>query len=197
MEGPVGGVGRKAVIQPLTLYELNRAFKQGISTFYSASYGSLQMAVKNLLAKGLVVFEERVDKGRNKKVYTITPPGREAFYAWMLAETPVTKLEVTALAKVFFLGLVPGAAQKKQIVAEILAKIRFVQDQLAEMKADLSQLGVPAAYEEIFKYQLLTLDYGLKAHAFARQWFQAVLNDLEASPEAEPQARPGRRPRRS
>lgn len=176
------------IIQPLTLYELNRAFKQGISMFYSASYGSLQTAVKNLLTKGLVVFEERVDKGRHKKVYTITPPGREAFYAWMLAETPVTKLEVTALAKVFFLGLVPGVTQKKQIVAEILAKIRLVQDQLGEMMADLSQLGVPAACQDVFKYQLLTLDYGLQAHAFARKWFRAVLNDLEASVEPGPQA---------
>ena len=32
------------IIQSLTLYELNRAFKQGISMFYSASYGSLQVA---------------------------------------------------------------------------------------------------------------------------------------------------------
>src|SRR5512139_1502134 len=93
------------MIQSLTIYGLNRAFKQGISLFYSASYGSLQTAVKNLLGKGWIVFEERVDHGRNKKVYSITEQGRRAFYEWMLEEIPANKLEVTALSKVFFLGL--------------------------------------------------------------------------------------------
>jgi len=40
------------MIQSLTLYELNQSFKQGISMFYSASFGSLQAAVKSLLSKG-------------------------------------------------------------------------------------------------------------------------------------------------
>ncbi len=39
------------IIQSLTLYDLNRAFKQGISLFYSASFGSLQIAVKNCLTR--------------------------------------------------------------------------------------------------------------------------------------------------
>lgn len=166
------------IIQSLTLYDLNQAFKQGISMFYSASYGSLQVTLKNLLAKGLVVFEEKVEKGRNKKVYSITPAGKQAFYGWMLDEIPVNKLEVTALSKVYFLGLIDSSAQKRQIVQEIIRKIDQVQVELDTMNENLSQMAVPPAYQEIFRYQIKTLDYGRQAHIFAGEWFQGLLREL-------------------
>lgn len=168
------------MVQSLTLYGLNRAFKQGISLFYSASYGSLQAAVKNLLGKGWIVFEEQVEKGRNKKVYSITEQGRRAFYEWMLEDIPANKLEVTALSKVFFLGLMEGREQKRKIVQEILNKVDIVQNELSEMQQEISQYEVPDPYREIFKYQVKTLDYGLQAHAFAREWFTALLNEIES-----------------
>jgi DNA-binding PadR family transcriptional regulator len=168
------------IIQSLTLYEMNRAFKQGISMFYSASYGSLQVAVKNLLKKGMIVFEEKVDKGRNKKVYNITSNGKAAFYLWMFDDIPVSKLEVTALAKVYFLGLIQSVEQRRQIIREILSKIDVVQGELNDMQMEINQLDIPATYEDIFVFQNKTLDYGQKAHLFAREWFLDLLKDLKA-----------------
>lgn len=167
------------MIQSLTLYELNQSFKQGISMFYSASFGSLQAAVKSLLRKGWIVFEERVEHGRNKKVYSINEAGRAAFYQWMLAEIPSNKLEVTALSRVYFLGLIPTVAQQKQILVEILNKIQQVHGELNQMNAELSRLEIPAEYQGILKYQLKTLDYGIQSHVFAREWFVSLLRDLE------------------
>lgn len=168
------------IIQSLTLYELNRAFKQGISMFYSASYGSLQVAVKNLVAKGLIVFEEKVEHGRNKKVYSITAPGRKAFFQWMFAEIPANKLEVTALSRVYFLGLIPDLAGRRQVVLEILRVIELVQAGLGELNAEISRIAVPDEYRAILHYQFKTLDYGLGAHVFARQWFADLLVELES-----------------
>jgi PadR family transcriptional regulator AphA len=167
------------ILRNLTLYELNQAFKQGISMFYSASYGSLQVAVKSLLNKGMVIFEERVDNGRNKKIYSITEIGRAAFYQWMLVEIPPNKLEVTALSKVFFLGLVLDPAQKKQIVLEILNKIQMVQADLKKTNDEINRLEIPASFQGIFKYQAKTLEYGLQMHILAREWFQTLLKDLD------------------
>jgi DNA-binding PadR family transcriptional regulator len=173
------------IIQSLTLYELNQAFKRGISMFYSASYGSLQVSVKKLINKGLINFEEKVEKGRNKKVYSVTAHGKDAFFHWMLAEIPVNKLEVTSLSKVYFLGLIPDLEQKKQIVLEILSKIKLVQDDLIKMNEAISRIEIPAFYRDILKYQLKTLDYGLNAHTFAREWFISLLNELESAPKLE------------
>ncbi len=168
------------MIQSLTLYELNQSFKQGISMFYSASFGSLQAAVKSLLSKGWVVFEERVEHGRNKKVYSINEAGRAAFYQWMLAEIPSNKLEVTALSKVYFLGLIPTVAQQKQILAEILEKIQQVHGELNQMNAELNRLEIPDEYRGILKFQLKTLDYGIQSHVFAREWFISLLKNLDS-----------------
>jgi PadR family transcriptional regulator AphA len=169
------------MIQNLTLYGLNRAFRQGISMFYSASYGSLQIAVKNLLGKGSIVFEEQVENGRHKKVYSITDRGRQAFHEWMLDEVPANRLEVTALSKVFFLGLVEGREQKKQIVLEILNKIELGHDQLSQMDQEISRVDIPDSYLDILKYQLKTLDYGIQTHRFAREWFQVLLEEIDDS----------------
>lgn len=166
------------IIQSMTLYDLNQAFKQGISMFYSASYGSLQIAVKNLLGKEMIVFEEMVDRGRNKKVYSITARGREAFYGWMLDEIPVNKLETTALSKVYFLGLIEDVEQRRQIVREILAKIQIVEAHLNQMDAQLQGLELPEPMRRITRYSWKTLDYGIQAHAMAREWFEALLADL-------------------
>lgn len=167
------------IIQSLTLYEMNQGFKQGLSMIYSASFGSMQTALKNLLAGGMVTFEERVDHGRNKKVFSITATGREAFFQWMAAETPLNKLEVVGLAKVYFLGLIPDVEQRKKIVTEILNKLLLMEDHLSGMNDTLKTLRVPEAQQEIFMYQIKTLDYGRGAHAFAREWFKHLLEDLE------------------
>jgi len=167
------------ILQNLTLYELNREFKQGISLFYSASYGSLQIAVKNLLAKNLVIFQERVEHGRNKKIYSITELGKGAFYRWMLEDIPPNKLEVIAISKVYFLGLIENREQKKQILREIITKIQSAQEMLVQLDRSISRYQIPVEYQEIARYRIKTLDYGIQTHGFALEWFVALLNEIE------------------
>jgi DNA-binding PadR family transcriptional regulator len=167
------------MIQCFTLYELNQAFKQGISMFYSASYGSLQISVKNLLSKGMISFEEKVENGRNKKVYSITDTGRQAFSQWMLAEIPVSKLEVMALAKVYFLGLVGDLEERKHIVEDIVAKASMVEDQLNAMHEQINRYEIPETHRAIAKFQVKTLEYGRKNFAFSKAWFKELLDDLD------------------
>ncbi|MHC1783786.1 MAG: PadR family transcriptional regulator [Anaerolineaceae bacterium] len=170
------------IIQAMTLYEMNQAFKNGISMIYSASYGSLQIAVRKLLEKEMIVFEEVVDKGRNKKIYTITPRGKQAFLEWMLEEIPPSKVELVGLSKVYFLGLIPDIGQRQQIVADILAKIRMVEGELLNLNDSLGEMDIPESWREIAHFSRKTLEYGLGAHAFAREWAESILKELQGSP---------------
>jgi PadR family transcriptional regulator AphA len=166
------------ILRSQTLYELNTAFKQGISLFYSASYGSLQATIKNLLKNGLIEFEEKVDNGRNKKEYSITARGQAAFFQWMCGEIQTSKLEVTALSKVYFLGLIDSTQQKKAILGDIIQKIEAVEAELAVMDQVIQKIKVPDAYLNILEYQVKTLDYGIQAHRCAKEWFVALLDNL-------------------
>ncbi|WP_165861423.1 PadR family transcriptional regulator [Paenibacillus paeoniae] len=167
------------MIQRQTLYELHRNFKRGISLFYSASYGSLQTALRKLLGKEWISCEELAENGRLKKVYHVLPQGREAFLHWMHSETPDQKLEVTVLSKLFFLGHVEHASDREVIIAEMMDKMERALAALERMEQELEGVEVPQQYRDLFHYQLLTLNYGLGAHRYARDWFGRLRVELE------------------
>lgn len=168
------------MIKGLTLYEINKSFKQGICLFYSASYGSLQFSVKKLLSRGFVSVEAKLENGRNKRIYSITDTGRIFFHDWMLSrEIPSNKLETIALTKLYFLGLIRSKENKKEILSYIIDKINETQTELVAMNKALCQHTIPKSYEDIFHFQLKSLDYGINAHQFSRQWFEEVLESLD------------------
>ncbi|QNK57578.1 PadR family transcriptional regulator [Paenibacillus sp. PAMC21692] len=165
------------MIRGMTIYELNQSFRQGISLFYSASYGSLQTSLKKLLAKGWATYSEETAQGRNKKVYAITAEGQAAFMAWMNGEADESKLEVTALSKLYFLGLIQDKAMAKGILADLVAKMEAMERQLAGLEKELERQPVPVEYEPIMKFQMKTLSYGIGAHGFASKWFKGLLDE--------------------
>ncbi|MBP1989385.1 PadR family transcriptional regulator [Paenibacillus eucommiae] len=167
------------ILKSQTIYEMNKAFQQGIALFYRASYGSLQTALKKLMQQGYIGFEEEVDAGRNKKVYYITGKGKEAFMEWMEADLPASRLESTALSKVFFLGLIDGKLKKQGIIQRIINQIQLAAAELQHMDEAYQQFKVQDSYKEVFVYQLKTLDYGIQTHRFAKEWFEGLLGELQ------------------
>lgn len=169
------------MLQSMTIYELNQAFKGSISMFYSASYGSLQNATKKLLSKELITASEKVENGRNKKIYTITPAGQEKFQEWMLDEINPKKLETIVLSKVSFLGLLPTNEQKLAVLDTILTSIDQIDNELKQTQQELSQLQpqLDDNYQTIFKYQVKPLDYGIRSHHMARKWVQEMIDELK------------------
>ncbi|WP_448808620.1 PadR family transcriptional regulator [Agromyces bauzanensis] len=164
------------LLGPQTLYSLNKQFEQGISLFYRASYGSLQSALKSLLAKGHVTFVEGIERGRNKKTYSITDAGADAFHAWMRAPVAGGDLEVAALSKLFFLGLVDDAT-RVDVLDDVVAAIGRERDELEGFAAQLDTVDVPVERHSVVRYQRATLDYGLMAHRAGLEWFAALAED--------------------
>jgi DNA-binding PadR family transcriptional regulator len=162
------------LLAPQTLYSLNKQFEQGISLFYRASYGSLQSALKSLLGKGFVTFAEGIEGGRNKKTYSITDAGRHAFDEWMHTPVGGGDLEVAALSKLFFLGLVVDDAARLAVLDDLVAATAREKARLEGFAAQLDAFEVPDEYARVFTYQRATLDYGLMAHRAALDWFEAL-----------------------
>lgn len=162
------------LIAPHTLYSLNKQFEQGISLFYRASYGSLQSALKSLLAKGFVLVAEGIEGGRNKKTYSITDAGRDAFDAWMHAPVGGGDLEVAALSKLFFLGLVDVDSARLAVLEDLVAAIEREKEALDGFAGQLDAIEVPDEFRRIFHYQRATLDYGLMSHRAGLDWFAAL-----------------------
>ncbi len=166
------------LLSPMTVYTINKQFEAGISLFYSASLGSIRSALLALLERGHVTVEDSVENGRSKKTYAITESGRTAFFEWMLGPLDHGDLETTALAKTYFLGLLPDDAHRRTVLQGILDRTIADERGLQETAAHLDAMELPEEYRTAFRYQRLTLDYGLQAHANGRAFFEAALGDL-------------------
>ena len=123
-------------------------------------------------------FIETVENGRNKKIYHLTEKGKLSFFQWMQDDLPMNKLEIVALSKVFFLGLIVSTEEKKQILEKILSAIKSMEFELSELAKTLSQLQLPEEAMKIYRYQFKTLDYGILTHGVAREWVQQILDEL-------------------
>jgi DNA-binding PadR family transcriptional regulator len=169
-------LGLLMLLGPQTLYSLNKQFERGPSLFYRASFGSLQSALRGLLAAGHVTVHATTESGRNKKNYSVTDAGSRAFHDWIRSPLTGGDLEVAALSRLFLLGLVEDAGERRGIIDHITVEVERELARLEEFADALdAQSGdIPDAYRGVFRYQRATLDYGLMSHRAALAWFREL-----------------------
>lgn len=163
---------------PLSLYAVQRQFTQGVSLFYSASFGSIQRALRQLLERGLVTVDEASADARGRKPYTVTDAGVTAWREWMREPVVGGDLETTALSKTFFLGLLDDPGARREVVDGIRARIETDLAELQTVERSLDAAAVPPEYAEVFRFQRATLEYGIRSHEHARAWFEALSTRL-------------------
>lgn len=168
-------LGLLVLFGPQSLYDLHKHFSQGISLFYSASFGSLQRALQQLVAQGLATSTEAAGR-RGRKLHTITDAGRDAWRTWMLAPIVGGDAETTMLAKVFLAGVLTDPADREAVVAALRAR---VASDLADLRGAAAAIDgqiadVAAEHADVFTYQRATLDYGIRAHALAADWLDEL-----------------------
>lgn len=167
-------LGLLMLLGPQTLYSLNKQFERGPSLFYRASFGSLQSALRGLLAAGHVTVHATTERGRNKKNYSVTDAGLRAFHDWIRSPLTGGDLEVAALSRLFLLGLVEDADERRGIIDHITVEVERELARLEEFAdaLDAQAVEIPDAYRGVFRYQRATLDYGLMSHRAALAWFR-------------------------
>ena len=87
-----------------TIYQLRERIHKGLNLMYSSSMGSIQAAVKKLLKNGYISYEEAVENGKYKKIYSITDNGKQYFFQWINSPLEIQNAKNPELAKVYFMG---------------------------------------------------------------------------------------------
>lgn len=161
------------MLWPQSLYDLKKHFEAGVSLFYSASTGSIKRALDRLLFEEWIAVES-ADGPRGKKTYSITEEGRTEFRRWMLVETNGGDSETAVLARTFFLGLL---TEDDRASAAALIHDRIRQDlaRLERLESRLPSQVIPEGLEEVARYQLATLQYGIATGRTALQWAEEYL----------------------
>ncbi|HEX2743967.1 MAG TPA: PadR family transcriptional regulator [Streptosporangiaceae bacterium] len=86
-----------------TPYELKAMVAGGIGNLWSLQHTQLYAEPERLTEAGYLT-ETREDGGRRRKLYRITPAGRDAFRGWLSAElaSELPELRDISLLKIFF-----------------------------------------------------------------------------------------------
>lgn len=166
------------MFKDMTIYEINKNFKENLSLIYSASYGSIQNAILKLTKDEAITFYEKLDCGRNKKIYKITSSGTEDFYSWMKEESKTNKLEVLMLSKIYFLGLMSSKEDQLVILKGLLNKTK---EEWEEQDAHVEKMRLNKFDIQVTAFQLKTLDYGLMSYKVAYEWLQELYETVKNS----------------
>ena len=166
------------MIRSLTIYDIKTTLEKKISPFYAASYGSIQAAVRKLLDNGHIGFTAKVENGRNKKEYAVTPAGREAFFAWMREDLSVSKFNDDALVKVFFFGFI-SRDERIRLLSDYIERMQAEHEEMRSFQKSALAMDIPEAHQDIYNYQMASLDYGVKATGFEVKWYQQLLAKIQ------------------
>lgn len=164
-------------LKPMTGYEIGLFVKKNLAMICSSSAGSVQTALKKLVANGSITYEEIVENKKNKKIFSITDQGTNDFMGWVKTPMQTEKVKNMELSKLFFLGF----ATKEQRIAAIQGYIKDlynVKETLAAIKEAFMtiQAQIPGS---ITKYQGYTLDYGMDSAEFEINWYSKLLKEME------------------
>jgi DNA-binding PadR family transcriptional regulator len=158
------------MIAPMSLYDLHKQFAAGPSLFYSASFGSLQRALRQLVAQGWVTVTDASSSARRRNLHAPTAEGVAAWRTWMREPLSGANAETAMLAKVFLLGLLPRGEERDVALGALRSSAAAALEELRAVATGLDAAPIPGEYAEMFRYQRATLDYGLRSHELALAW---------------------------
>lgn len=99
-------------------YDLKQKIDRMISQFWEVGYGQLYPTLHSLENAAFIsVRSEPSEKGPERKVYSITPAGREKLSSWLQGPAQKEYVKYEILLKVFFGGELPPAETLAKIAA--------------------------------------------------------------------------------
>jgi PadR family transcriptional regulator AphA len=105
-------------------YDLKKQFESTFAHFFAAGYGSIYPALSSLLKEELVECREVPQEGKpDRKVYRITPKGRERLLAALADTNPSHKIRSEFLATLCFAHLMSD----EQVEAVLLNRLEDLE----------------------------------------------------------------------
>ena len=160
--------------EPMSGYELKGTIERTVGHFWSESYGQIYPALRRLEADGLVTGEDAAQGGRKRRIFRITPAGRERLAGWLAEPPHASPMRNELLLKVFFGQFAPVGSLQAHLGATLAASRRSE----GTMQAIITQLEAEEADADELRFWLLTLDLGRRVARARAEWAQAALAQL-------------------
>lgn len=166
--------------KPMSGYDLKNVFDKSINFFWSAQLSQIYRDLGNLEAKGYVsAIVEAQEKRPDRKVYSVTPEGRQSFQQWLEKFPPnlTVPLRDEFIVHVFFGTQVPTEDLEYQFrklireQKEIIASYKLIETAIEEYGQALASPEEPL-------YWRLTLKRGFIMAEASIRWAEESLKAL-------------------
>ena len=132
------------MVHKLTAYEIHIMIKNQYQAICSYSLGNIQRALKKLHEKGFVILSEVSEGKVVKKIFAITPAGREKFIDWLKSPIAVTKAKNLEIGKLLLFGYLSPKERIERIDLQIIdlkAELEYLEAIEIAIQAQIEALG--------------------------------------------------------
>lgn len=158
--------------RPLSGYDIKTIVDRSTRFFWAASYGQIYPELKRLEEEGLIRGEDASNGARSRRVYELTPAGREALVHWLLEDrTTTVELRDESLLRLFFGDVVP----REQALMVLEGRKRGHEDFLEVLREIQSLPGGPDP-----TFVDLVLRWGIDFNEWGARWCQEQLERLQS-----------------
>jgi DNA-binding PadR family transcriptional regulator len=169
---------------PKSGYDLKKELDAVINYFWEADISRIYRSLNNMKKKNWVDFETIIQEDSpNKKMYSLTEPGRQELQRWLLDPDHSTGSHNPFLAQLHFSDAIPVEAQL-HIMEEHLSDLR---EELAELERRARYLKMPVplpadALQKGVTRAMFSLEYGIHSYQFQVQWTENIIRVLKNAP---------------
>ena len=165
-----------------TGYDIAKMFEASINNFWHAQSSQIYRELHRLEVKGWLTSENVVQDGKpNKRVYSITDEGREAFHKWMNIPGPLFENPHTPLLMYMMFGAsAPEATLERLklvrdgIAANLEGRAKQVQETIDNLRATIFDGERKSVYWQ------MAHEYGIAQAKATLQWAHECIEKLEA-----------------
>lgn len=161
-------------LKPRSGYDIKAVVDRSTRFFWAASYGQIYPELKRLEEEGLVEGEDRPNGGRSRRVYSLTPAGRDALVEWLFGDTVTIELRDESLLRLFFADALPH----EQALLLLEGRKRGHEEYLEILRAIDARPGTDPPFVD------LVLRWGLDFNAWGAKWCEEQLERLRTEKAA-------------
>jgi DNA-binding PadR family transcriptional regulator len=162
----------------LSLYDLRKAMEKSTAFFYNASTGSIHPALKKLETAGHVTVRVEHQGKRERKIYSRTDKGTDAFTNWIKEPLKLSTIKDEAVLRLFFLGQQAGNVEQQ--IEDYCQELEAQLTAMTELMHHFSRQKFPEDFEHTIWFQLKTLEFGVEYLTFNLNWMKNTRDEYRS-----------------
>ncbi len=167
--------------RPMTGYNLKEVFDNAISHFWHAHLSQIYRELSRMEDEGLVVSEVQRREGRpDRKVYRITPRGREKFQSWLVSfpRNLAVRYNDEFLLRLYF----GGSIGRDEVIFQVTKYKKETEEKLRHLQSlyqVIDDFAKKAGGPRDRLYWEMTLDLGIRLTRTHLEWIEDVTEKIK------------------